>query len=88
MTLADKTATGLKGMSSLKAIPERKLATMAQRTFWSLVFLGFAIVGAWRFAWPWWVVMPCALGAGVIMSGQIVLAPIKSVLALVKEARK
>lgn len=72
-------------MKALKAIPAARWQDKLRKTLTGLVFLCLAISGAQFWDWSQQWVIGVAVFGGVVMSGEVVLLPVKLLVAIVAD---
>ena len=72
-------------LKALKAIPAARWQDKLRKTLTGLVFLCLAISGAQFWDWSQEWVIGVAVFGGVVMSGEVVLLPVKLLVAIVAD---
>ena len=72
-------------LKALKAIPAARWQDKLRKTLTGLVFLCLAISGAQFWDWSQQWVIGVAVFGGVVMSGEVVLLPVKLLVAIVAD---
>lgn len=72
-------------VSALKAIPRERLADKIKKTVLGAFVAALGIVLTTRYAAPWHVAVGGGLLGATIWSGELVLAPIKLLIAAVRD---
>ena len=72
----------------MKAIPKEKWAAKVQRTLWGLFFIAMAVaIEVWRPEWPDLLSIILGVVGGVTAAGDIVLDPVRRLVAIAKDAK-
>ena len=76
-------------IAAMKAIPREKFAVKVRKTLLGIGIAVLSVVAAAKWGAPWWAWMGGCLLAATIWSGELILAPVKSLgEALVNLYRK
>ena len=75
-------------LRALRVEQPRKFWAKVQRTFWGLLIVGLAIWGLAIKDWPVYLGVVLVFAGAIVVSGEIVLSPLKAALGFGKDVLK
>jgi hypothetical protein len=70
-------------LAQVKAIPAERLGTKLRKTVAGVVIAGVSVLATHAYAAPWWVAVGGCIAGATVWSGELVLAPLKLLAAVV-----